>query len=148
MPVLWLVLANKDGRLGPKLHRSTADCPLLPPAGVSLPPACFMRGTSASLVTGGSRMMAFVNAFSQIMQKMVVDRTGLDGLFEAELRWTPDVPPVTGVLPGAPETAQADDPGGPSFTTAIREQLGLRLENRRDSVDVLVIDNIEHPTEN
>ena len=30
MPVLWLVLANKDGRLGPKLHRSTADCPLLP----------------------------------------------------------------------------------------------------------------------
>src|SRR5262249_10363954 len=26
MPVLWLVLANKDGRLGPKFHRSTADC--------------------------------------------------------------------------------------------------------------------------
>ena len=148
MSVLWLVLANKDGRLGPKLHRSTADCPLLPPAGVSLPPACFMRGTPGSLVTGGSRMMNLVNAFSQIMQKMVVDRTGLDGLFEAELRWTPDVPPVTGVPPGAPETAQADDPGGPSFTTAIREQLGLRLENRRDSVDVLVIDRIEHPSEN
>jgi uncharacterized protein (TIGR03435 family) len=44
MPVLWLVLADKDGRLGPKLHRSTADCPLLPPAGVSLPQVCFMRG--------------------------------------------------------------------------------------------------------
>ena len=148
MSVLWLVLANKDGRLGPKLHRSTADCPLLPPAGVSLPPACFMRGTSASLVTGGSRTIAFVNAFSQIMQKMVVDRTGLDGLFEADLRWTPDVPPVPGVLAGAPETAQADDAGGASFTTAIREQLGLRLENRRDFVDVLVIDRIEHPSEN
>ena len=82
-------------------------------------------------------MIAFVNAFSQIMQKMVVDRTGLDGLFEADLRWTPDVPPVPGVLAGAPETAQAYDPGEPSFTTALREQLGLRLENRRDSVDVL-----------
>ena len=92
--------------------------------------------------------MAFVNVFSQITGKTVVDRTGLSGLFEAELRWTPDVPPVTGVAPDAPETVQAYDPGGPSFTTAIREQLGLRLENRRDSEDVLVIDRIEHPTEN
>ena len=92
--------------------------------------------------------MAFVNVFSQITRKAVVDRTGLTGLFEAELRWTPEVPPVTGVPPDAPETAQAYDPGGPSFPTAIREQLGLRLENRRDSVDVLVIDRIEHPTEN
>ena len=92
--------------------------------------------------------MAFVNVFSQITGKTVVDRTGLTGLFEAELRWTPDVPPVNGVPADAPETAQAYDHGGPSFTTAIREQLGLRLENRRDSVDVLVIDRIEHPTEN
>jgi uncharacterized protein (TIGR03435 family) len=83
-----------------------------------------------------------------ILGKTVVDRTGLTGLFEAELRWTPDVPPDTGVPPDAPETAQAYDPGGPSLTTAIREQLGLRLENRRDWVDVLVIDRIEHPTEN
>jgi uncharacterized protein (TIGR03435 family) len=148
MPVLWLVLANKDGRLGPKLHRSTADCPLVAPPGVPPAAACLMRSTPASLMTGGSRMIAFVNAFSQITQKTVADRTGLTGLFEADLRWTPDAPQVTGVAPGAPETAPAYDPSGPSFTTAIREQLGLRLENRRDSVEVLVIDRIEHPTEN
>jgi len=148
IPVLRLVLARKDGRLGPKLRQSTADCPLLAPPGTRPPAACLMKLTSASLVTGGSRMINLVNAFSQIMQKMVVDRTGLDGLFEAELRWTPDVPLAPGAPPGAPETAQADDSGGPSFTTAIREQLGLRLENRRDSVDVLVIDRIEHPGEN
>ena len=93
-------------------------------------------------------MMAFVNAFSQIMQTTGVDRTGLTGLFEADLRRTPEAPPVTGIAPNAPETAQAYDPGGPSFTTALREQLALRLENRRDSVNVLVIDRIEHPTEN
>ena len=75
--------------------------------------------------------------------KTVVDRTGLTGLFEADLQWTPDAP-----FTGAPETIQPYDPNGPSFTAAIREQLGLRLENRRDSVDVLVIDRIEHPTEN
>ena len=148
MAVLWLVLANKGGRLGPKLHRSTADCPLVAPAGVPPAAECLMRLTPTSLVTGGSRMIAFVNVFSQITQKTVVDRTGLTGLFEAELRWTPDLPPVAGVPPGAPETAPAYDPGGPSFTTAIREQLGLKLENRRDSVQVLVIDRIEHPKEN
>jgi uncharacterized protein (TIGR03435 family) len=143
MPVLWLVLANKDGRLGPKLHRSTADCPLLPPAGAAPPPVCIMGLTRASLTTGGSPMIAFLNVFSQITGKTVVDRTGLTGLFEADLQWTPDAP-----FTGAPETIQPYDPNGPSFTTAIREQLGLRLENRRDSVDVLVIDRIERPTEN
>jgi uncharacterized protein (TIGR03435 family) len=149
MPVLWLVLARKDGRLGPKFRRSTKDCPLLASPGTPPPAACLMKLTSASLVTGGSRMTAFVNVFSQITGKTVVDRTGLTGLFEAELRWTPDVPPVTGVPPDFPETAaQAYDPNGPSFTTAIREQLGLRLENREGSVEVLVIDRIEHPTEN
>ena len=61
------------------------------------------------------------------------DAEALAGLYDR----TPDVPPDTGVPPDAPETAQAYDPGGPSLTTAIREQLGLRLENRRDSVDVL-----------
>ena len=144
VPVLWLVLANKDGRLGPKFRPSTADCPITPPPGIAPPPVCIMRLTSASLETGGSRMIAFVNVFAQITGKTVVDRTGLTGLFEADLQWTPDAPAVTGTL----ETAQPYDPNVPSFTTAIREQLGLRLENRRDSVDVLVIDRIEHPTEN
>jgi uncharacterized protein (TIGR03435 family) len=144
VPVLWLVLANKDGRLGPKLRRSPADCLAAPKPGIAPPPVCLMRLTPASLETGGSRMIAFVNAFSQITQKTIVDRTGLTGLFEADLQWTPDAPTVT----GTPETAQPYDPNGPSFTTAIREQLRLRLENRRDSVDVLVIDRIEHPTEN
>ena len=148
VPVLWLVLANKDGRLGPKFHRSSADCPITPPLGIAPPPVCIMRLTPASLATGGSPMIAFVNVFSQITGKTVVDRTGLTGLFEADLQWTPDAPPVTSALPVAPETAQAYDPNGPSFTTAIREQLGLRLESRTDSMNVLVIDRIEHPTEN
>jgi uncharacterized protein (TIGR03435 family) len=142
VPVLWLVLANKDGRLGPKFHRSAANCQ--PPA----PPVCVMRLTPASLATGGFPMIAFVNVFSQITGKTVVDRTGLTGLFEADLQWTPDAPPVTSALPVAPETAQAYDPNGPSFTTAIREQLGLRLESRTVSMNVLVIDRIEQPTEN
>jgi uncharacterized protein (TIGR03435 family) len=37
---------------------------------------------------------------------------------------------------------------GPSLFTALRDQLGLRLENGRESVEVLVIDHVQPPTEN
>src|SRR5262249_1818822 len=104
-----------------------------PPPGNAPPPVCINRPPPASLAAGGAPMIAFVNVFSQITGKTVVDRTGLTGLFEADLQWTPDAPPVTSALPVAPETAHAYDPNGPSFTTAIREQLGLRLESRTDS---------------
>ncbi len=142
--VLWLVRADKDGRLGPKFHTSTAGCPPLSP-----PPACIMKLTSSTLVTGGSPMIAFVNALSQYTGKIVVDRTGLTGLFEADLRWTPDLPSrVVSTPPGGPETPPSDDPSGPSLTTALQQQLGLKLESRKELVDMLVIDRIEHPTEN
>jgi uncharacterized protein (TIGR03435 family) len=142
--VLWLVQADKDGRLGPKFHASTAGCPPLDP-----PPVCLMKLTPSSLVTGGSPMIAFVNALSQYTEKLVVDRTGLTGLFEADLRWTPDLPSrAVSTPPGAPEPPPGDNSNGPSLTTALQQQLGLKLESRRELVDMLVIDRIEHPTEN
>jgi len=139
-----LVLAGKDGRLGPKFHRSTADCPPLSP-----PPVCTMRLTASSLVTGGSPMIAFVNVLSQLTQTLVVDRMGLTGLFEADLRWTPDGPPT--VIPttqGGLETPPSYGSDQPSLTTALQQQLGLKLESRKELVDMLVIDRIERPTEN
>jgi uncharacterized protein (TIGR03435 family) len=66
---------------------------------------------------------------------MVIDRTGLKGLFDIELKWTPEN------LRGAAPTG--DDP---SIFAALQEQLGLRLESQRGPVDFLVIDSIERPT--
>jgi uncharacterized protein (TIGR03435 family) len=133
--VLWLVLASKDGRLGPKFHQSTAGCPPVSP-----PPVCMMKVTSSSLITGGSPMIAFVNVLSQATQRMVVDRTGLAGLFEAELRWTPDEAP--------PAETPGNGAGEAALTTALQQQLGLKLESRKEIVEMLVVDRIEHPTEN
>lgn len=144
VPVFWLVLANKDARFGPKFRRSTADCPLVAP-----PPACTMRLTSSSLVTAGSPMIAFVNVFSQLTQRTVIDRTGLTGLFEADLKWTSDDSSAAAPTPpGGIETPPRADSNGPPLLTALQEQLGLKLESRKSWVDLLVVDRIEHPTEN
>ena len=94
-------------------------------------------------------MIAFVNVLSQRTQRIVVDRTGLTGLFEADLTWQPEAasPGVPG-LPGAVENPAGDDTSKPPLVTALQQQLGLKLESRKEVVDVLVIDRIDHPDEN
>ena len=83
------------------------------------------------------------------LNRIVVDRTGLTGNFDAELRFTPERIPNFG--PGDPVTVvpgvQPIDPNGASIFTAVQEQLGLKLDAQRGPVDVLVIDRAEQPTE-
>lgn len=71
----------------------------------------------------------------------VVDRTGLVGGFNYELTWAANDY-------GRPTDSQSRgvDTNGPSFFTALREQLGLKLEATRAPVDVVVIDHVERPT--
>jgi uncharacterized protein (TIGR03435 family) len=75
------------------------------------------------------------------MDLPVVNQTGLEGIFNLKMEWTPETTqPVKlpdGVLPDS----------GPSVFTAI-QQFGLRLSNRKAPVEVLVIDRVERPTEN
>ena len=79
----------------------------------------------------------------------VVDRTGLTGSFDIDLKWTPDQIPQE--QPGPPPPGGpplvAIDPNGPSIFTAVQEQLGLKLESTKGPVDVVVIDRVEQPTE-
>jgi hypothetical protein len=68
--------------------------------------------------------------------RMVVNRTGLEGAFDYELRWTLD---DAGPLPAAAGGA-ADEP--PSLFTAIQDQLGLKVESDRGPVEFLVIQSV------
>jgi uncharacterized protein (TIGR03435 family) len=68
----------------------------------------------------------------------VDDRTGLKGVFDFALDWTPDVNSL-----GSPAASATN---APSIFTAVREQLGFRLDARKGPVDVLVIDHVEKPT--
>jgi uncharacterized protein (TIGR03435 family) len=79
---------------------------------------------------------------------LVVDRTGLTGAYDIDLKWTPtpsQLPP--GPPPPGVEPPQID-PNGPSLETALQEQLGLKLDAERGPVEVLVIEKLVPPTEN
>ncbi len=74
---------------------------------------------------------------SRQLERTVSDKTGLNGTFDVDLKWTPD----SGESPGA-------EGPGPSIYAALQEQLGLRLESVNTTVEMLVIDSVEKPSEN
>ena len=92
---------------------------------------------------GGASLSQLANSLSMFTGRVVLDRTGLTGTFDANLTWTPDQMPQR--PPGAPELPI--DPDGPSLFTAVREQLGLKLDSQKGPVEILVIDRAEHPTQ-
>jgi bla regulator protein blaR1 len=96
----------------------------------------------------GLAMPAFAHLLSQQLGgHIVLDETRLTGKYDVTLRWTPDrdAPPPMG---GPGNGAAAADTDAPSLPTALQEQLGLKLESRKATVPVLVIDHIEPPSEN
>jgi uncharacterized protein (TIGR03435 family) len=159
-PIYAVVLARSDGRLGPQLTRSTAECsPGSPPqgragasgagSGAAGPPppgerpVCGLNTSINNIIgtmRGGGRTIAeLLPSLGNVLDRVVVDRTGLTGTFDVDLKWSAEA-----LGSGAPnQQAPAD---APSIFTALQEQLGLKLESTRGPVEVLVIDSIEPPT--
>jgi uncharacterized protein (TIGR03435 family) len=82
---------------------------------------------------------SLANYLSPQVGRPVIDRTGLQGYFDIELKFTSDQLTSPG---------QAPDNAAPTLFAALQEQLGLRLESGRAMVEVLVVDSISKPTEN
>ena len=118
---------------------------------------------------GGSSMAMHLRARSQAIAGLVkalerqldmpiTDRTGLTGTYDIDLEFAPDVAQMRARMAAfgppppshnAPDTAVPEPESLPSLFTALQEQLGLKLESAKGSVDLLVIDSIERvPTEN
>ena len=91
---------------------------------------------------GGNPISVFARQFHPY-GRSVIDRTGLTGNWEFELTFMPDQ-----LEPPPGQNAPAIDPNAPSLLTALQEQLGLKLEPTKGSVEVLVVERIERPTEN
>ena len=152
MPIYALVVARGDGRLGPGLHASDVDCQALmgrlrggpPPAGPGERPPCGFRIGPGRMTGGAIQISQLAASLSNFMQRIVVDRTGLAGAYDIDLTYTPDRMVSDGPFKPGGEPPPAGD--GPALTTALQEQLGLKVESSRGPVDVLVIDHVERPT--
>jgi uncharacterized protein (TIGR03435 family) len=160
MPIYALVLARRDGKLGPQMHVSSSDCaalmaatrarggpPTLPAPGER--PPCGMRMFPGNFSGGSATITQLTNAIARFVSRTVVDRTGLTGNYDVDLQWTPDQMPqgLRGDAPPGAPPLPVIDPNGPSIFTAVQEQLGLKLESTKGPVDVLVIDRAERPTD-
>jgi uncharacterized protein (TIGR03435 family) len=114
------------------------------------------RMGGGNLVGQGVSMSDLAEMLSALLDRTVLDRTGLQGIYDLKLRWTPesDKPrdsPLkdVGQRPRNEERElPRSDPNGPSLFTALPEQLGLKLESRKGPVDILRIEHIERPAEN
>jgi uncharacterized protein (TIGR03435 family) len=133
LPVYVIVV----GKNGPKLTKSAGD-----PNGL---PGLFFRGLG-SLPARNANMADLAGVLqSVVLERPVVDQTGLLGRFDFELKWTPD----ENQFGGQGARAKRDDPDAPpDLFTAMQEQLGLQLKSAKAPVDVLVIDRVEKPSEN
>jgi uncharacterized protein (TIGR03435 family) len=148
LPVFALSTARDDGRLGAGLKSLGDACQPPSPQPASLVDTL---PCDQGLLTGPSfqaRSMS-MSRFAQLLSgsssttgidRLVVDRTSVRGLYAIEVRFTQ--PEAQGLR--KPDTADVL----PEFPTAIREQLGLKLEPTRAPVDAIVIERIERPTPN
>jgi uncharacterized protein (TIGR03435 family) len=129
------------GKNGPKLKTSEADPGALPGIG--------FRGFGNMPVSNAS--MADFAAMMQgsVLDRPMIDRTGLKARYDFVLKWTPDDSQFIGMRPPGASLPGNDKPDAPpSLFTAIQEQLGLKLESAKAAVDVLVIDHVEMPSPN
>jgi uncharacterized protein (TIGR03435 family) len=119
------VQALKVAKSGPKLPLNTEGGP----------GAMTTKGgpSRSQLIATGVSMRLLAGYIGNRLSRIVVDQTGLSNSYDFTLDWAPE------------ETA---DSAAPSLVTALREQLGLRLEAVKSPVEVLVIDRIDRPSEN
>jgi uncharacterized protein (TIGR03435 family) len=138
--VYALVVADRRGKLGANLRRAAVDCATLRQTArqSSEPPCMVMR---PGVRNGrGLELDQLASMLSPELHDRVVDNTGLVGIFDWDLKYTP---PAFMDRAFDRERFPSVDPDGPSIETALQEQLGLKLVRQEGTREVLVIDRAE-----
>jgi uncharacterized protein (TIGR03435 family) len=156
IPAYDLVVARKDGRLGPQLLKSNVDCVAWkkekhnrsqvdaggpsPVSSSGKRPECRIDATRRWLSGGAVPIHDLLGPLGVMVSKPIVDKTGLGGAYDIDLQWDP-----TGL---AVEPAKAGTSEAPTIFTAVEEQLGLKLVPHKEKFDVVVVDAIKLPDAN
>jgi uncharacterized protein (TIGR03435 family) len=156
-----LTFVRRDRQLGSQIRTTQTDCTKAttmtqddvraavrdgwPPCGMQYVVGFVTTGPSGNnrkmrVRRSGITMAALATGLQPIVDRPVIDQTGLEGRFDVEYSYSPQPP--------APGVESVFGPDAPAISVALEEQLGLKLESRRMSVPVLVIDSIERPSEN
>jgi uncharacterized protein (TIGR03435 family) len=151
LDIYALMTARADGRPGPNLKPAGNDCSPdaiaarrgSPPPAPGTGPVCGIQWFPGRVRFGGYPLELFANAVSGQVGRAVVDRTALAGNWDFEMKYAAPLP--QGPAPAGVEPPPLD-PDAPDLFTAVREQLGLKLEPTKGPVQVLVIDRIERAT--
>lgn len=140
-------------RFALKMHRETRELPVyalvVAKNGPKIKPAVVAEGSSVNSHNGhltiksNAAMAALAEYLENNLDRVVVDKTGIEGGYEFSFDWNPEE--LSAAKHGAANSS-ADE--GPSIFTALQEQLGLKLESQKGPVEVIVIDHAELPSEN
>ena len=157
-PMLQVLL---EDRFHLKIHRETRDAPIytltVAKRGLKLKPlkddaSCspdcgrttsFSDGANLTVVGHGVTMDEFAgHTLSLHSGRPVIDKTRLTARFDLHLEYTSDSDTAAG------DSVTPPDSVGPALSTALEQQLGLRLSADHGPVEVLVIDHLERPSGN
>jgi uncharacterized protein (TIGR03435 family) len=138
LPIYDLVLAKG----GPKFHQSPP-----PPDNPDRPASKGQHGKTSWQINDGSLtatalpLSTLINALAGVLDRTVIDKTGLPDFYDLNLKWTPreDANSTT-------DNGSTDHP--PDLFTALQEQLGLKLVASKGPVTTLVVDHAEKPSPN
>jgi len=140
--VYRLVAARKDGKLGPgiKPAANRAYCSDRANAGEDDKDRCGARMSPSGLRLRNGTIQEMGDIVSETLERPVLDRTRLKGRFDIDMEAQLDFD----------RFGPSDRPkgAGPTIFTALREQLGLKLESTKEFVEVLVINTAERPGPN
>ncbi len=107
----------------------------------STPPGLDLQGgfRNSTLLAKRASMASLAYLVTRLWDQMVVDKTGLTGAYNFELRWNND----------DHNPAPSDGDSFPALFTALQETLGLRLQSEKVPVERIVVDHVERvPTDN
>jgi len=136
---VFALTVARPGSTGPSLRRHDGSCgradAASPDPGASRPAGCGGFRLTDGLLSGRGITLDRLASELGVAGRIVVNKTGLPGEYDVDLKWTDD-------------NAAAGPDAPPTLVTALREQLGLKLEADTQPMEHLVIDSVERPTAN
>lgn len=158
LPIYALVVAKGGPKLAPAKQPPIAEgdqptqSPSIPAKAEDVRQGIFVqyRGQAAEMTAKGvtlDGLARWLAGYSEIGGRALVNQTGLAGTYDFTLHWTRERLAAAG-QGDSTASATSPEPEGPALFTGLQEQLGLRLLSTKGPVEVLVIDQIEKPSEN